>query len=196
MSRTLAIKSPKATKVHLLHVESGMSVQAGDVLLDLYDLEERKVLSTIDRSIEENASKLSELSGARVQQKLEWLNRITLLKNDAVLAAQVAYESTRLGLEVGVRTSLDVSIARQALALRTYQVLQSAVEAEIYSRNTQDAASVLAMMDKLLRAEKEYVERAVARLSIKAPCPGRFLCYVATGTPVRVGHLLGEIEQP
>lgn len=191
MATPLLIKSPKATQVQAVHATG--SVLSGAPLLTLFDYEEQKILSAIERSIEENQAKLDEMRGNRITEKTDALNRIVDLRMTSVESGQTTFKAVSLSQMAGTATVVDVSRSRQALALRTYQMMQSAVEAEIFARNCADSVEVFAMIDSLLRGQKTYVDRFIARLHIQAPRSGEFECFVAPGTPVSVGHVLGRI---
>jgi hypothetical protein len=190
----IAIKAPKATQVKSIHTDLVAHVSAGDLLIELFDYEEQKILSQIDRAIEENAIKKIEAQGAFVIDKIKALAEIVDLRLVAVTASQIAYAWISDMLKAGEKTPLDLTFARQEMALRSYQVLQSGVEHEIFSRNAVDSISIFDQVAILLQKEREYVERSASRLRIAAPRAGQFTCYVTAGTPVRLGHLLGEIN--
>ncbi|MDX0457590.1 hypothetical protein GOD71_32845 [Sinorhizobium medicae] len=191
---TLFIKSPKATQVKFVGADFNSRVSAGDLLFELYDYEERAILSEIDRSMAENEARMAELDGVFVTSKVASLNEITTHRDTALQVAQVVYEAVLSEYEVGQKTLLDVIKVRQDIPLRSYQILQSAIEAEIYSRNLQDSRQVFSHVSGLLAKEREYVEKCIGRLQIVAPANGIFTRFVSAGTPVRVGHLLGQID--
>jgi hypothetical protein len=190
---TLYIKSPKATKVKSVGTPLEAKVQKGDLLFELFDYEEQKVLSHINFAIEENSEKKLEAQGPFVQSKIQTLASVVDYRQDAIRASQAAYGELVERYRVGQTTSVDVIKARQDVALRTYMLLQSGIEAELYSRNAEDSLKVFDNVDIILKKEKEYVERITSRLRILAPARGTFKRYVQVDTPVRLGHLLGEI---
>lgn len=188
------IKSPKATKIKTCPKGLTLRVSKGDLLFELYDYEEQKILSEIDRAIKENALKKAEASGAFVQSKISKLKQICDLRSTALSASQIAYVGLSEQYKVGAVTIIDVTKGRQDISIRSHQVLMSAVEAEVYSRNQADSLAVFDIIDALLRKEYEYVERSASRLRILAPEAGRFERYVDVGTPVRLGHILGKVN--
>jgi biotin carboxyl carrier protein len=190
----LAIKSPKPTKVKRIYTPLKAPVSTGDLLIELYDYEEAKLLSEIDRAIAENDAKRSEVHGPFVADKMTALQAVVAARKVALEASHVVYQEAQDECLVGEITIVELAKARQDVALRSYQLLQSAIEQEIYNRNTADAISVYDQVATLLQKEREYVETASARLRITAPKSGLFSCYVTEGTPVRLGHVLGEID--
>ncbi|MDW9924685.1 hypothetical protein GOB36_30015 [Sinorhizobium meliloti] len=190
----LGIKAPKATQVKATSTPLESDVEIGDVLIELHDFEEARILSQIGRAIEENRIKKSEAEGRFVQEKIEALRQIRNYRATSLAASQAAYEGIKAEADVGQKTLLDVLRARQNVAIRSYMVLQSSVESEIYERNASDSVQVFDHVELLLLKEREYVERCRARLTIRAPRRGWFKRYVNEGTPVRIGHLLGEIH--
>jgi hypothetical protein len=189
-----AIKSPKSTKIKVCGTEFKYKVKKGDILFELYDYEEQRILSEITKSIEENNIKRVEASGNFVSSKISKLREISDLRGSALSASQVAYVSLCEQYRVGQVTMFEVIRGRQDISIRSHQILQSVVEAEIYSRNQSDSLAVFDIIECLLRNEYEYVERSASRLRIVAPEAGRFERYVDVGTPVRLGHLLGQIN--
>lgn len=191
---TLYIKSPKATQIKSVGTDFEAGVSKGDFLFELYDYEEQKILSQIDRAIKENSAKKLEAQGPFVQQKLASLLQISDHRGTSLQASQLAYEGVQQEYQAGQRTLLDVTKARQDMAFRSYTALQSGIEAEVYRRNADDSIRVFDHVDLILRAEREYVERSRSRLRILAPESGYFKRFVSADTPVRLGHLLGEIS--
>jgi hypothetical protein len=190
----LPIKSPKATQVKGVLSPNGTKVAQDETLLELYDYEEQKILSSIRAALAENEAKAAELAGPRVAKKLAGLAQITNDRKDAISGAQMAYEEILGEFRTGSKTTLDLIRAHTDVSLKVYQALKSAVEHDLYARNTEDGHHVFEAVSKLLNKELQYVQRSAARLRIAAPRPGKFKCYVDAGTPVRIGHLLGEIE--
>jgi hypothetical protein len=189
---TLVIKSPKATQIKTI-AHSGL-IKAGAVLIELFDFEERKTLSTIQRAIEENSSKLEEITGPRVAEKIAHLAEISNQRLKALTPTQNNYEVLRIYAAMGTLGKYLPIKAQHFVAMRTYQKLQASVELEIYRRNIADSTGVLTVINDLLQKEKEYMRSICDRLSIKAPKDGRFTALVAVGDPVPVGYPLGEIE--
>src|SRR5690349_8315579 len=119
----LALKSPKPTQVKNVLAESGAEVTCNQPLIELYDYEEQKILSTIAAAIDENESKAAELRGPRVEAKLARLGQIVEDRRKSVDAAQVYYEEVIDGYRVGNRSVLDVLQARAGIGLKTFQIL-------------------------------------------------------------------------
>jgi len=190
----LKLKSPKATKVKAFHARYGASVRAGDVVFELYDYEEQKILSEIDRAIDENKAKILELNGPAVSDKLNGLKEIAEKRKIVIDAAELNVRGVEEEVAVGQRTLLDVLDARQKSLTAGYQCLQAGIEYEIYRRNTVDALSVYMIVREVLARERTYVEKCASRLSIRAPQSGILRSFVVAGTPVRLGHVLAEIE--
>ncbi|MBP2563319.1 biotin carboxyl carrier protein [Neorhizobium galegae] len=190
----LLFKSPKATRIAVVHANSGTRVSKGDLLLELHDWEEQKIMSQIKRGFAENAIKETEIQGPRVQEKIAALAQIANQRQVALQASQDVYAAQVDGHNNGQGSIIDVVRARQDMALRSYQVLQAAVELEIVSRNVSDSLTIFSSVSSILTKEESYVSQARDRLKIKAPSSGVFDCYVLKGTPVRLGHLLGEIK--
>jgi len=188
------IKSPKATQIKTLFVATGAMVQKGDPLIELHDFEELKLVAQVDRGILETQAKLLEASGPRIADKVGKLHTIANSKLETLKHSQNLYQ-LRQDLYAGGRsTILDVIKARVDVGLKTYQCLQSAVEVEIYQANLTDSLGALQTIELLLTSEKDYVQASIARLTIKAPRTGVFTTSVSKGTPVRLGHVLGQIE--
>lgn len=169
-------------------------VDAGAALIELFDFEERKILSTIQRAIEENNARLGEISGERVKQKIAHLTEISDQRLKALIPTQNNYEDLKLRANIGEITRYASIKASHFVAMRTYQKLQASVELEVYKRNIADSIGVLTVINDLLQKEKEYVNSIRDRLIVKAPKYGRFTAFVAFGDPVPIGYPLGEIE--
>lgn len=194
MLRPAIIKSPKATQVKAIYLSSGAKVRRGEPLLELFDFEEQKLLAEIDRAISENQSKIAEATGARVSSRVSNLSAIATSKFNALTQVQDVYGARQEQYAAGEVTFLEVLKARIDVALKTYQCLQSAVELEIYQVNLSDSLDVLNTIGSLLDSEKSYVQASVARLVIKAPRDGMFSTSITKGSPVRLGHVLGQID--
>lgn len=193
----LALKSPKATVIVDVLVEPGVTVGAGQALLELPTWEEDKILSEIARQIKETGVKLLEVTpgpGSFASSKLSTLVQLAIGKRKGVVAARKCFEAMRVGLEVGTRTILDVCEAQSNFNYASLTALQTAIEGEIFERNMADAVKVYTAVLELLHREKGYVERCRDRCTIRAPRSGVFSCFVRKGTPVRLGHLLGTVE--
>jgi multidrug efflux pump subunit AcrA (membrane-fusion protein) len=190
----LVIKSPKATQIKKVSVPSGTMVESGTLLIELVDFEERKVISTIQRSIEENRSRLSEVTGPRVNDRIALLTKIVQHRLAALKKTQENYDDVWFSTELGVLPVWRPIKLRHFLSMRTYQSVLASVELEIYKRNIEDSRGVLETVDKLLNKQLEYVKAICGRLLIKAPKEGKFNSLVSAGEPVPIGHILGEIE--
>ncbi len=190
----IPIKSPKATKVKRLLAEDGARVEKGTPLFELHDYEERQILSQLRRAIVDNETKLAEVSGPDVTTKLDSLERISVEREPSIVAAQEKYQALIEQHSVGQVDLADVAWGRHDIVLKAYQSLVSAVELEVFRRNVADSVKVYENIGILLKEETRYVEAAIARLRIISPVSGTFRCYVDDGTPVRLGHLLGELE--
>lgn len=101
MVNSLAIKSPKATQVKAVQADPGTEVAEGAALIDLYAWEEEKILSQLERSLAENASKSEEVKGQRIAYRLTNLTDVVRLRALAVAAAQLALQGTREEAKVG-----------------------------------------------------------------------------------------------
>lgn len=192
--KSFPIKSPKATKIESIAVEDGTIVAAGQPLINLFAYEEEAVLSQLKRSKEENLSRLDEVMGKRVQDRRQYMEAALYAREKSRKIAEAALVATIEFFKVVEVSRGDVAKAENDLVLRTFQVLQSGIELEVYSRNCFDAAEIHKAVDVLIAEDIAYVERSTSRLRIKAPASGTFRCYVSEGTPVRIGHLLGEIN--
>lgn len=190
----MPIKSPKATKVKCLLAQDGAHVEQGTPLFELYDYEERQILSQLQRALVDNETKRAEVSGLDVATKLEALERICFEREPSVEAAQLKYQALIERHSVGDVALADVAWGRHDIVLKAYQSLVSAVELEVFRRNVADSVKVYENIDILLKEETRYVEAAIARLRIVSPVSGTFRCFVEDGTPVRLGHLLGQLE--
>ncbi len=190
----IPIKSPKATKVKHLLAEDGTYVEKGAPLFELYDYEERQILSQLERAMVDNDIKRAEVSGADVAARLEALETICIEREPSIEAAQLKYEALINRNSVGDVTLTEVAWGRHDIVLKAYQSLLSAVELEVFRRNVADSIKVYENMDLLLKEESRYVEAAIARLRIVSPVSGTFRCFVESGTPVRLGYLLGQLE--
>lgn len=190
----LQIKSPKPTQVKAVLSAPDGHVRAGDPLIQLFDFEEAKLLSGVQRSIDENQAKLSEVTGDRVQKKLAHLKTIADQRLAALTATQQNFRMLSALYHMGSGDPSGPIRAKHFVSLRTYESLQASLELEIYQRNIADSVKVLRAIDDLLKGEKEYVQTLRARLQIRAPKDGIFRCYVSAGSPVSVGYVLGEIE--
>jgi len=190
------LKSPKATQIKSVLTKAGTTVDvpAQAILVELHDFEERKVLSTIQRNIDENLSKISEISGDLVKAKIVHLNEISVQRLAALKATQVQYGNVKLVDALGGDEEYLLQRERHSLAMRTYQSLQAAIEVKIYQRNIDDSLAILKLVDGLLSREKLYVERFCGRLKILSPTACRFHSFVEVNEPVPVGHVLGEVE--
>jgi hypothetical protein len=189
------LKSPKATQIKSVLTKAGSTVEVstGDLLIELQDLEERKILSTIQRNIDENLSKISEITGDLVKAKILHLNEISVQRLSALKATQVQYERVKLSENFGSENPYLVQRERHSLALRTYQSLQAVIEAKISQRNIDDSLAILKLVDGLLNNEKLYVDQFCRRLKITSPVKGRFQSFVEVNEPVPIGYVLGEI---
>jgi multidrug efflux pump subunit AcrA (membrane-fusion protein) len=190
----LIIKSPKATQVKELFVQSGGDVREGDPLISLYDYEEQKIIAQIVRAIDENQAKLAESSGIRIASKLASLSTIANAKLEALTQVQSIFDLRQKRYEAGLGDFVSVSKAKTDVALKTYQALQSALEVEIYQENIDDSLEVFRTIDLLLKSEQKYVSASIDRLTVKAPRDGVFTTNIFQGAPVRLGHLLGKIS--
>jgi hypothetical protein len=189
---TLVLKSPKATKIKMI-AQPGL-VKRGALVIEVFDFEEQKTLSTIQRAIDENSAKLVEVTGDRVKEKAAHLEEISNLRLAALTSSQHYYERVKELVSFSGTPPYTVFDWQHFVAMRTYQKLQASVELAIYNRNIADSVGVLTVINDLLQKEKEYMLSVCDRLHIKAPRDGKFTALVAKGDPVPVGYPLGEIE--
>lgn len=190
-----ALKSPKATVILEILAAPDSRVEAGAPLIRLPDWEEQKVVSEIQRRIEENRVKALEVAdGSFASAKIAALAEVAASKVAGAEAASTRLKATQAGYEVGTRTSVDVLEASSTFVHAGLSSLQAAVEGEIFVRHVGDARVVYQRLERLLNAELLYVQRCIDRLLIRAPRAGVFRCSVREGTPVRLGHLLGVVN--
>lgn len=190
----LYIKSPKLGKIKNVHTHDQQLVDRGQLLLSLGDEQERAAISKIEKAIQDNIANYSYVSGKFVLDKVEALKFIATIRLDSINQANLIYESVLEEHQVGQATAIDVIRAKREIPHCIYKALQSAIEAEIFERNTRDTLVVYEKERNLLEKELEYVENYISRLSIRAPRSGEFRRFVSEGAPVRAGHLLGILE--
>lgn len=190
---TLKIKSPKATVVKALHVIEGEKVTPGQPLIDLHDWEEQLILSQIEQHATENLSKIAEVDGPRIAEKIFNLKKAEYARKFALSCAVQIYKAEVKRYEAGIISIIDIIHPRQDIASRSFQLLQTSLELELIGQNSKDSLSVLKKISDLIDVERAYVQRQIRRLSIKAPQSGRIQLHVEGGTPVKLGHVLCEI---
>ncbi len=190
----IRIKSPKASTVKKLHVATGEVVAKGQLLYELQTWEEEKLFSEIRRHAEETKAKLAEVEGPRVAQKLEHLRDIVSHRVVAKKKSAEIRDLTKLQIEAGAATILDLIPKRQDVIARSFQLLQAVVERDMVKRNVDDSVVVLNHVLSAIEKEAEYVQRQIDRLSIKAPAHGKINCFVNELEPVELGHILCSID--
>ncbi|MDX0371940.1 hypothetical protein GOC23_31040 [Sinorhizobium meliloti] len=85
----LGIKAPKATQVKATSTPLESDVEIGDVLIELHDFEEVRILSQIDRAIEENRIK-------KLKQKAVLCKRKSRLSGKYGTIAQLRWRHPKL----------------------------------------------------------------------------------------------------
>jgi hypothetical protein len=194
--QNLQLRSPKATQIKNIAATPDRAVKSGDLLLELFDFEELKLESSINRQIAENSAKLAEVMGDRVKKKVEYLQNVLWLREQAVVTAIDIRDLLLLawktpGLPVpGIRAIT----ADHTVTMRIYERNHAKIDLALYQRNVADSIAVFKNVDALLHRELGYIETMRKRLSILAPRNGKFKCYVSAGDPVPRGFLIGEIE--
>lgn len=188
----MQIKSPKATRV-IEVLETNAPVEKGQVLLRLSDLEENVMLSTICRSLDENAAKLAEVEQEKSTQKLYIeLKMIADLLLQAVDNNARSEHILQQEYDQGTETLTNVLLTRKKTLSSHIKWRQAEAERIIHQRNVNDSIMVYGLVKNILNEEHDLVRKYIERLTIKAPFRGTFIRRVEKGSPVELGHVLGE----